>query len=84
MAKCPQCGAEIKWDGCQDAFVFGDGVFLEEKVILDDAEKELEIREIICECGEVVGIWHIHPDQTTIFNHQEWDGIDWMSPPHSL
>jgi hypothetical protein len=84
MAKCPKCQKEIKWDGCQDAFIYPDGVYLREETIKEDVEKETEIRQISCDCGEVVGIWFISPEQTTIFNHQEWAQIDWLDEENSF
>lgn len=82
MAECPRCKREILWDACQDAFTDSEG-FLPESIVLDSADEELEIREVKCRCGEVVAVWYVHPDQVTIFNHQEWAGIQWDDPAHS-
>jgi uncharacterized protein YheU (UPF0270 family) len=82
MAKCPRCNKEIKWNGCQDAFIFPNGHYLKEETVLE--EKETEIRKVSCDCGEIVGVWVVSPEQTTIFNHQEFSQIDWTDEANSF
>jgi len=89
MANCPRCTREIRWDACQDAFahVNEDGSlhhYLKEKPVDHPTEPETEIRFIYCDCGEIIGIWYVSPENEVIFNHQEFSNIDWVDENNSL
>jgi len=79
-AKCPNCGAGIKWDWDMDCYAYDHGEYLN-----DDTGRigNNDITIHTCKCGQLLGMMVVNDEGATPYNHPELEDVDWQEEINS-
>jgi len=75
--KCPTCGADIRWNWCQDEYVINGKGINGKHMIIPKNDYFLHTIEVIqCGCNNVIGTIVTCDKGCFVYNTEDYD-VDW-------